>query len=258
MEKNNEQEEQHLNELWEESSMTEWVIMLKAGYGLEDIIPKTRLNNTLPKKSLILCADGRCIHDGSEISLAGSGILMAQDIFDRVMTEKEIEVITSHDQCGAAALAYNKALAEGTLPEGISNGDEYGRWWSEQMAMKYGKTHRHVSAKDFNDPLHHERGIIFDATLKLHPSLYKGMPNMFVANTPRYGIPWYTEAVVKALTQIGLGDHAFGAKRFNKNDPFYIIIGARDKEELDNLNFICQKSLREFGDKTKILGTVFS
>lgn len=235
--------------LWKLSSETEWIRLLKDGVSLRDIIIKTRISDEVLLKKSIICCDGRCPHNGREISLAGSGILMDPETLEKFITETGVTTITSHSDCGAAKLAFSKLDSNTAVT--FSDAGDYAKKWSESIAKQYGLGYKHIEAVDFKAKSHHERGIIVDSTLKFHPSLFKGMPNMFIANSPRFAKDDYVEAVIKVLTGIAFGDHGFGELLSNE-DPFYILIAARDETEEEKLVDICSEAVLSYGDSVMV------
>lgn len=155
---------QHLDALWDESNVSEWIMKLRAEDSFASIIKNTRVSRELARKSIIVCADGRCQHPGQEISAAGSGILMDQASLEKMIKESGAQTITSHAECGAAKIAYEAKKAAGRLPDGIENAEDYAEYWSSQTARKYGLMHQHLDRSTFNDDYHHERGLIIDTT----------------------------------------------------------------------------------------------
>lgn len=235
--------------LWKLSSETDWIKALKEGVSLQELISKTRISDSLPVKKSIICCDGRCPHNGKEISLAGSGILMDSQTLEKFIKETGITTITSHSDCGAAKLAFSQLHS--TQASVFGDAETYAKKWSQSIARQYGLGYKHIEVVDFNQKLHHERGIIVDSTLKFHPSLFRGMPNMFITNSARFAEDNYVEAVVKVLTGIGFGDHGFG-ELLTSEDPFYILIAARNEEEEDRLVDTCFKGVIEYGNSVVI------
>ncbi len=235
--------------LWNISSETTWIKALKDGVSLQELIKTTKIPDEIPLKKSIICCDGRCPHNGREISLAGSGILMSPETLEKFITETGVTTITSHSDCGAAKLAFLKL--DSNTAATFSDAGDYAKKWSQAVAKQYGLGYKHIEAVEFSAKLHHERGIILDSTLKFHPSMFEGMPNMFIANSPRYAEDEYIQAVVEVLTGIGFGDHGFG-DLLTSEDPFYILINARDEVEAKNLTDICRKAVSNYGNSVVI------
>lgn len=235
--------------LWELSLGTDWIKALKNGGSLQELIKLTKISDEIPPKKSIICCDGRCPHTGREVSLAGSGILMSPKTLQKFITETGVTSITSHSDCGAAKLAFSMLTPEDAAE--FVDADEFAKKWALSIAHQYGLDYKHIEATDFKEKIHHERGIILDSTLKFHPFMFKGMPNMFIANSPRYAEDDYVEAVVKVLTGIAFGDHGFG-DLLTSEDPFYIIVTARDEVEAKNLTDICRKAVSNYGNSVVI------
>lgn len=240
-----------LQNKWQESLTTTWCKELAVGKPLLEIINDTRSAQGIITPNTLICSDGRCPHLGNEISEAGSGILMDETSLTHLIITSGIGAITSHSQCGAAKIAF--AHAKDRL--GAKNAEEYAIAWTKQQAQKYNLRYRHIEAKEFNCPVHHERGMLLDATLKLHPFFLSGMPNFFISNSPRFAGREYVGAVVKALTAIGFSDHAFGSY-FTAREPFYILIGARDEKERGDLETLAKETLEEYEEKISIASCI--
>lgn len=246
---------QHLDALWDESNVSEWIIKLRAEDSFASIIKNTRISREIARKSIIVCADGRCQHPGEEISAAGSGILMDQASLEKMIKESGARTITSHAECGAAKIAYEAAKAAGRLPDGIENAEDYAQHWSFKTARKYGLMHEHLDRSTFNDAHHHERGLIIDTTKRFHPTMFRGMPNMFVDNSPSYAEADYTESIISALSKIALGDHGFGG-RFSSEFPFYVLLAVRNEKEKNELVEIAQRAISQFGNRVVVKAAV--
>lgn len=74
---------------------------------------------------------------------------------------------------------------------------------------------------------------------------------MFIANSPRFANDEYVQTVATVLTGIAFGDHGFG-KFLTSEDPFYILIAGRDKEEETKLVDICSKAVLSYGDSVVV------
>jgi hypothetical protein len=53
-----------------------------------------------------------------------------------------------------------------------------------------------------------------------------------------------------------LGDHGFGKELFTKEDPFVILICAKDKNQLEELKTTAKKATKGFNGKVKVEGFV--
>jgi len=235
--------------LWKFSAETELIKLLKENISLQEIITRNKISDEAQSKKIIMCCDGRCPRNGDEISLAGSGILMDGKALEKFIKEIGDATITSHSDCGAAKLAFSMLTPEDAAE--FVDADEFTKKWALSIAHQYGLGYKHIEATDFIEKIHHERGIILDSTLKFHPSIFRGMPNMFIANSPRFANDEYVQTVATVLTGIAFGDHGFG-EFLTSEDPFYILIAGRDKEEETKLVDICSKAVLSYGDSVVV------
>lgn len=204
-----------VQQAWDEALVSPWIEQLRQRVSLAELIKTTSIVGSFRKKSSTICCDGRCEKGSETIGLAGSGILMDDKTWERAIKESDISEITSHSDCGAARLAFAQAVEK----FGTTNAEDYAKEWTQRQAEKFGLKYRHIDEKEFVKPIHHERGIILDATLRLHPGRFQGMPNLFLANSPAFGTPRYIKSVVEALTNIAMSDHGFGPL-FSPEEPF--------------------------------------
>ena len=168
-----------------------------------------------------------------------------------------LRVLTSHSECGAGKLAFAKAQAAGTVPAGIDNAEDFTKDWTMKKAAQYGLEYRHIGVEEFVNPLHHERGIVVDATGRFHPSLFEGMPNMFISQAASFAGKEYIGAEADILTSIGTGDHAFGP-RIDSENPFLILVAAEEPKTKDELVKIIKTSTERYGDKVRVEGLLAS
>lgn len=237
-----------LLELWKKNSESEWVQGFKNGASLKELLNATRNSDEILKKEKCVCCDGRLKHTGNDFSVAGSFILCEEEL-EKNIKKIGFETLTSHEECGAGKLAFSQ------LDESISaqylNAKDYVVKWTQATADRYGLKYEHINDSEFISPYHHEGGIILDSTLKFHPSVYSGMPNMFISNSPAGTPAEYIEAETKVLAGIAFGDHGFGSL-LTADDPFYILITARTIEEEKKLVEIAKKATQAFGDAVAI------
>lgn len=239
--------EELLKEKWRESRLTPWAKGLAAKKSLLNIMIVTQIEQRAINPNILICSDGRCPHLGNEVSIEGAGILMDEATLDKVIIESKIGAISSHSKCGAGELAFN--MAKDKL--GARNSEEYVVAWARLQAQKYNLRYRHIDTNEFSSPVHHERGIILDSTLKFHPAFFRGMPNFFISNSSRFAEDEYIVTAIQALTAIGFSDHAFGAY-FTPRDPFYVLIGGRSDHERFWLEDMVKTALTDYGEKVVV------
>lgn len=260
MENKHEHHEHHdyqelFDSAWERSNENYLIKGLKAGKKIEDLLPKMPgFKEVFLKKSLLdysdcrlECSDGRVVTSSVKVALAGEGLLL--DDADRNILIKAVEgkkiVITGHEGCGAAAMAYPGP-----------NSDDYGYDSAEKLASETGNEYKEIHHDEFRSQIHDERALVIEETLKFNCAGWSEFPPQFISSAAALGLSdAYLEKEMKALTGIALGDHGFG-NRFNPDNPFYIIVCAKDQEQLNHLLKIGQTVVKDFGDRVKVDGFI--
>lgn len=240
-----------VNKLWDDNQSTDVVIALNKGEAAQRVIDSQPRTELIYSPEEIQCSDGRCPHKGNEISLAGSGILMPRADLIKMIKEKKIKKITMHFDCGAARIAFADAQANGLVPEGITNADEFGRDWGQKLATELGLEYEYIEAEKFVAPDHHEQGIFIDATGKLHPAMFENLPNVFITQSASCASPDYVAVEAAALTKIGFGDHGLG-ERLKSEAPFQIMIGCESNEQAALLGPKIKEAVQDYGDRAQV------
>ena len=83
----------------------------------------------------LTCIDGR-VWRGCR--LAGSGVLLSRDALGRIIEREKIEIISTHDCCGAARFAFPNVPVEHL--------DEFVQSWGYTMAQSFGLQHDHIDS----------------------------------------------------------------------------------------------------------------
>lgn len=231
--------------LWQQELGTTWLQNLREGKSIHELVESNRIIVGEKRLKKITCCDGRCPRLGVEVFLAGSGILMDIAHLEMFIKENEIEVISCHFDCGAGRLAYSRLPLE--EQKKYPNAEAYVEEWGKTISQKFGLRYEYISKTDLTASEHHEMGIIIDPTYDFHPSLLRGLPNMFVTNSARFALPEYIKKEVSVLANIGLGPHGFGSL-FNSKIPFYILIAARSLEEAVKLIHLSEETRIQYQD----------
>ena len=193
-----------------------------------------------------------CIDEGTPEGghVAGSGILMSEDELISYYEQTKSEVVTSHDNCGAAKI-YDESQ---DMPS--ENPDEAGRLWAQELAKKLGIKHRHISADEMKRPKegHFARTVYYDLTGHFNYSATEGLPAGFTISrkfiTPKYAL----EELGVALS-ITFGDHGLGNKITAEN-PFYLVVVAENEEQLADAKQELDNLSHSHEDKIKVDGVV--
>ena len=239
---------EELDVYWEKSAGNRLVQALESGRPLADALsdlPGFIEAFSAPLDTLD-CSDGR-VCSGHKMGLAGEGILLSEEekaILKQAIRERGL-AITGHDNCGAAALFHPGP-----------DSDRYGYEQARQLADETGANYSEVHREDFLCPVHNERALVLEGTGCFDCANWEEFPAQFISSAPALGLPdSYTKKEVAALSNIALGDHGFG-ERFNAEHPFYVIVAARNEEQLNNLLAVAREAVSEFGERVKVEGFV--
>jgi len=187
----------------------------------------------------------RCIDDRTPggYHSAGSGILRKEEEVLASFRAAQVQGITSHDGCGAAAMYAQKNSL-------TSNPDEYGKRWSEQIAGKLGVPYKHI---EISKP-HNARICYYDGTRRFNFSNVDSLlPGFIVSRRIQDSATSINEAEITA--NIALGDHGFG-KLITEDRPFVVVAIGQSEKELEEFKKELTPTLSNFGNKVKIDGFV--
>ena len=250
--------EAEAQKLWAESEQLEFIKGFKVGKSVAEIIGQFDLTKTFDKKSEVLgCSDGRI----EEHRLGGAGnFILASDVEREkfIMENKgKIKVVKSHDGCGAAGIKFKQMVEAGEqLPEGVTTSDELGIYYCKKLAEALGSEHEHTGAAEMSGAVHNERVIYFDGTGKINPKSLPELPAGFICSGLTLGLSSeYQKVELGELAKIALGDHGFG-ERFNKDNPLYIVVSAKDQDQLDQLIKVAEQAKEEFQGKVVVDGFI--
>ncbi len=134
--------------------------------------------------------------------------------------------------------------------------DNVGYAQAGKLAAETGNRYKQVNHEEFRSPVHDERALVIDGTLRFDATNWPELPPHFLSSAPGLGLSdAYFKKESAALVGIALGDHGFGG-RFNAENPFYIIVSAKDSEQLSRLLEIGRAAVKDFGDRVKVDGFV--
>jgi hypothetical protein len=248
--------DQETQKLWEESEQLEFIKDLKAGKSMAEIMNQPDTAKAFAEKSEELgCSDGRiCEH---RLGGAGNFILASDVEREKFILENKgkIKVVKSHDGCGAAGIKFKQMVGAGeSLPVGVTTADELGIYYCKKLAEALGAEYEHTSTQEMSGAVHNERAIYLDGTGVINPKALAKLPAGFICSGPALGAsPEYQEVELGELAKIAFGDHGFG-NRFNKNNPLYITVSAKDQKQLAELQKIAERAANNFGGKIKVDG----
>lgn len=244
------------SELWEKSQSSKLIQDLKKGVDLQKTMESLpNFNEAFMPLDVIVCSDGRVLPlAGAKLGLAGEGILLNQEELDKFIKQYrgKIKKVTSHEDCGAA----NKAFKEQKIMTGTADGlgMDFAKWLAKQL----GATYEHLTMQEMRSDFHNERAICFDGTGKFNPAILSEMPGHFVCSGYGFGLSEeYMQAELETLAGIALGNHGFGNK-FTAEDPFYIIISAKDDAQLKTMELVAKKVADKFENRVKVRGFISS
>ncbi len=256
------------DEEWAKSQENPIIKGLNAGELFRDILEKSPGFKKSFKSGEILdtleCSDGRvndstAIINDEKLGLAGSGILFnPQELEEFVLKNYgRIKTVTSHEECGAAALKYSAMLKSGeAMPEGVHNSDELAQHFARRAAELLGAEYRHIKKEEFSCPVHNERLVVIDGTAKFNPNKIKDFPPRYISAALGLGVKVdYVAKEAEVLAKISLGSHGFGSK-FTANNPFYIIMFAKDQQQLKDVGDALTHFFISSRGRIKIIGIV--
>ncbi len=239
---------------WDESRKNEVVSRLLAGEDLQKIMETfPGFDEAFKDLDTIDCSDGWVL-DGKKIGIAGSGLLLSSEERAKFVEnyKGKIKEVTTHRDCGAAALKF-KSLSAEEIPAGIENADEYGTYCGKKLAADLGANHRFLTMEEMANNYHNEVAIVLDQTGRFDSTNLKNFPPHFVCTGAGLGFsPEYMKAELETLTGIALGHHGYGTERFNGDNPFYIVVAAKNAEDQANWMAVAKEVADKFGDKVKI------
>ncbi len=234
---------------WEQTSENFLIKGLKAGQDIEDLLLqmpgfKEAFSHEL---NTLECSDGR-VRSGAKMGVAGEGILLNDEEW-RVLVDalrgKDI-LITGHESCGAAAMAHPGP-----------DSDAYGYATAKKLAIETGNRYREVHHEDFISPIHNERTLVVEGTGKFDVANWPEFPPQYISSAAALGLgDAYLKKAIAALTGIAMGDHGFSDKRFNAENPFYIIVSAKDEEQKEHLSALAEEAVKDLGVKVQVTGFV--
>ena len=253
-EKKQRMEEEKIEKDWEDSRQNEVVSRLLANEDLQKIMDSLPgFKESFHDLDTIDCSDGRVL-DGKKMGIAGSGLLLSPEERTKFVEnyKGKIKEVTTHRDCGAAALKF-KSLKPEEIPEGVMSSDHYGTILGKQLADELGAKHRFLDMKEMASKNHNEIGLVLDQTGRFDSTNLESFPPHFVCSGAGLGFSQeYMKSEVETLTGIALGHHGYGSERFTAENPFYIMVAAKNAEDQANWIAVAKEVADKFGDNVKI------
>jgi len=252
---------QVIEQSWQESRQNEIISRLKANEDLQTIMNFfPGFQESFHELDTIDCSDGRVLR-GKKIGIAGSGLLLSPGERAKFIERfrGKIKEITTHRDCGAADKKFKelKALNPELIPAGIDNADDYGTYCGEKLAEELGARHRFLEMEQMANEYHNEVAIVLDATARFDSTNLDNFPPHFVCTGAGLGFsPEYMKSEMETLAGIALGHHGYGGKRFNRDNPLYIIVAAKNYAEQIEWEAAAKEVSRKFGDQVSVRGFV--
>jgi hypothetical protein len=240
--------EELFNQEWQKSQENKIVKALNAGEKIEEkLFELPGFQKAFDHELTCLeCSDGR-VCSGPKMALAGQGILLGLEdlaILEKAIKEKGL-TISGHENCGAAGIAHPG-----------EHSDYHGYEYTKELAHNTGNAYKEVHHDEFKCAVHNERALVMDGTGRFDVANLEGFPPQFISSASDFGLSAeYQKIETRALIGIALGSHSFG-ERFDKENPFYLIISAKDAEQLEATTKIAEEVAAEFDGRVAVDGFI--
>jgi hypothetical protein len=225
----------------------------KAGFyeNVQDYVDKIGIEKAFVDSDCLYCID-EGVPGG--INVAGSYILLDPTEAENFAKSAGIKIVTSHDGCGAAAIAYERLGEE--EQKKFADSDEFGKDWAKKLAEKIGAEWSHVKSSKMQRPydMHIALAVYYDGTGKFDPSMTEEMPTGFVISRKHHNLEYSLKETEIAIG-IACGDNGFGG--FFSQEPLVIVpIGDPNNEEfsLEKMTEELAPVVAELGVNIKIDG----
>lgn len=182
------------------------------------------------------CIDERI--GGHKFALPGSGILESPDVAFSILKEAGVDSISSHEDCGAANLAFERLDEDEKQRYGSA--DAYAQAWAKDMADRLGVLY--VGHKTVETPGQHiARAIYYDSSGRFTADA-PGVPKGFTISR-KFGTPETAQSSLGLAIKIATGEHAFKDKYSPENPLVIVPIG--EEGALDVLREEIQKVVEQ-------------
>jgi hypothetical protein len=217
-----------------------------------------------PAEPILGCIDERVgtIHPPIvHVALAASGMLYdlnyGREALLKLISDHDVMTITSHDECGAAAI-WTKTQIEGGQKLDLLQSDHYLKDFCQQVAEQAGIGYQHIPMKWMagGSGLHPARAIYISGPVFCNLSLVLNkLPLGFLISL---GFGGYENTKLELLTaiKIAFGDHGHGDD-FTAESPLLIVpIGdpAQPNLSVEAITTQIKPILAQFGDRIHLTG----
>jgi hypothetical protein len=161
------------------------------------------------------CIDERV--GGPKVAIPGSGILQSEDEAFRLLKEAGVTSLSSHADCGAAVLAFNKLSPEDQARYGSADG--YAQEWAKAMAARLGVPYAGHAEVD-SPGQHVARAVYYDASGSFRADA-PNIPRGFTVSRKYLSSEQARQDLLLAI-RIATGDHGFAGK-FNGDEPLLVV-----------------------------------
>jgi hypothetical protein len=218
--------EQEIEALWMEDQESMRDLVAKGAQSYFDNLPEQEFlaeeNAELP----CACIDERV--GGHKLAIPGSGIMESPDDAYKLLKESGVSSMSSHQDCGAAKLAFDR-LGD-PEKEIYGSADAYAQSWAKNMADRLGVPYiGHHSVK--TPGRHVARTIYYDASGRFIADA-PGVPKGFTISR-KFESPEKAQANLNLAIKIATGDHGFKGKYSSENPLVIVPVG--DTQDLSAL-----------------------
>lgn len=190
------------------------------------------------------CIDERV--GGHKLALPGSGILESPDEAFRVLKEAGVSSMSSHEDCGAASLAFDRLGDEDRKKYGSA--DAYAQAWAKDMAERLGVPYAGHHAVE-TPGRHVARAIYYDASGRFVADA-PGVPKGFTISR-KFESPDKAQASLDLAIKIATGQHAFKGK-YSAENPLVIVPIGNDQ----NLDALREEISRVVKKNPELVGVI--
>ncbi len=184
-----------------------------------------RTQTAFADDNVCVCIDGRV---KGKKNCAGAGILMTPLERMEYYRNARIGGIMSHEDCGAAGLAYKRDFGHAPASSEVLN--DWAKFETRRMAEEAGVDYLgHVTPEMMHCGKHAELATFFVAARLPFSAHHAGIPlDGFVVSEGFYPNPDYGTTELGVTLSIAFGQHGMGHNEFFSKDRPYLVVGVGD------------------------------